>query len=139
MINEQLRPAGIDQVQRMLTVLAATMQCKMPPQEALLKYFDILKEYPVDLLDFAMNEYLRKSTYQKFPLIAELTTEMDEQMQLRRSEKKHIRETQLSYRFPVSPTIAPGEPTKRQVGGPRQIGISLPQQPVGDHKADNQD
>jgi hypothetical protein len=125
--EQSLRPAGKEQVGRMLAVIAATQQCKLPSQEALLKYYDILSQYPVDLLDIASNEFLRKCTYQKFPLISELTTEVHELLELRRSRLKAVKDLQDDFAAPAKLTDASGNTQRRRSQcGLNKLSESLP-------------
>ncbi len=122
--EEKLRPAGIKQVAKMLTVMASVMQLgdgKVPQKDVLIKYYDILKEYPVDLLDMAMNEYIRTCTYNKFPLIADLTTQMDELWNMRKKARRDTKRTRDDYRFPGPTTCSGHSNDERSRRGPRHI------------------
>ena len=98
--SSQLKPAGNDYVEKLLTTIAVTQQCKIPAPEALLKYFDLLSDYPEDLLHMAGNYFLTHCTYQKFPLISELTTEIEEILQNR---KRNLRDLEISQQDYINP------------------------------------
>lgn len=116
--NQLLEPAGNDYVEKLLTTIAVTQQCKMPAEEALLKYFDLLSQYPPDLLHMAGNDYLIKCKYQKFPLISEITADINEIWEMRKKALKETIQSRDSYRNPVKIN----HDSTSHDGSPRRLG-----------------
>lgn len=117
--EKMLEPAGNDYVEKLLTTIAVTQQCKMPAEEALYKYFDILSAYPEDLLHMAGNNYLITCKYQKFPLIADLTKDINELWYMRQNTLKELEQDRVSYQ---NPRINRHSDGFSRGGAPRRLG-----------------
>lgn len=77
------------------------MRCKLPSREALITYYDILKDYPADLLESAGREYIKTATYQKFPLVGELTEKIEEELKDRKREIFSLKKTRQWHEEPT--------------------------------------
>lgn len=126
MHEEKLRPAGMTKVGKMLTVLASSMSLsdgKVPPRDVIIKYCEQLQKYPVDLLDLAMNEYLKKTTYHKFPLIGELVSEIEDMYNARKMDVIHTKKIQRDWNNPIK--VDGSAPRRVASNGPKQISEFL--------------
>ena len=112
-LKRGVEPTTIKEVNKVLAYIAATMRCTLPHRTALIPYYDILKDYPADLLQAAAKEYIKKSTYQKFPLVGDLVTKIEIDLAER---KACLRNREKTVKYYNEPTIKYHQPqTSRHI------------------------
>jgi hypothetical protein len=120
--SQNLRTSSSDHVAEMLSVIAATIGCELPPVVVLAKYIDMLMEFPPDLIDIAGHAVLRRHKWNNFPRVAEFIEHIEELYQERQENLRHTQLTMKAYGV-SAPAVARG-PLRGQ--GPRSLGESLP-------------
>ena len=101
-LEKGIQPTTIKEVNKVLVYIATTMRCVLPPRAALIPYYDILKDYPADLLQVAAREYIKRSTYQKFPLVGDLISKIEDDLNER---KRWLRNRKQNKNYHNQPTI----------------------------------
>lgn len=87
--ERQLEPATTEQITQMLSVVAATLGCPIPPIAVITKYIEMLSPYPIDLIDQAGDTVLRKHVWNTFPRVAEFISVLDVEHKERLSAKRN--------------------------------------------------
>ena len=84
--KELQKPENLSEINTCLKSLAIAKSCQIPRREVLVYYYDALRDYPIELVDYACKEYVKNCVYQKFPQIAELIQYIEPELKEKRIE-----------------------------------------------------